>query len=658
MPTFTPQSTFYLIKNVDIDISYTHQYYFSTESSQYNFFYGKKFKTVTAGSYQRKNSNVIQLPFQSDEIADAKYMMWQNANYSNKWYYAFVTSVNYVNPNVTTISYELDVYQTYLFDVTWKQSFVEREHCTRFNNGVPVINVEDEGLDYGSNYKVLTTTKLAQTSIPNLAWCIFGVTDDTGFSSTIKRYSGSGSYGNIATNIRYFVMPFTYSSEPSYDDVYYVNGTLMGTPQDAFTLYSTDQTLVGRLVSAYVTPYAPFTIDSVTTSYPGGGIRNINITAGWLHTGTIQSVLPVSVAEKYAIQTLTDPVTKYYDFPNYTESKLYMYPYSFTELTNGRGTSEIIKMEYITESDSKIRIGVYGTLSVRNTLSALIKNYLGTNYNRSVAITFSDSEGCPIIDDYTASYLQANSNSIAVAQSNAMLVQQNALANAQASFDTASANAARTYAGSTATNITGGITGFLGNIVSGFTGMLGAKTTTQANAEFGSGVVGGISNLANTAATQYSIGQSYKNAQADAETSKANNTRSANTSYETTVASALAKVHDAEQVASNTRNMGGDFLFNMLSDVNGLYLIKKTITTEYANKLTDFFKQYGYKVNKLETPNFHTRASWNYIKMLEPNVYGNIPMADLMQIRDIYLKGITLWHGDYIGDYSRSNNEI
>ena len=44
--------------------------------------------------------------------------------------------------------------------------------------------------------------------------------------------------------------------------------------------------------------------------------------------------------------------------------------------------------------------------------------------------------------------------------------------------------------------------------------------------------------------------------------------------------------------------------------------------------------------------------------MTEPNIYGNIPMDDLMQIRDIFIKGITLWHGNYIGDYSRSNNEI
>ena len=40
------------------------------------------------------------------------------------------------------------------------------------------------------------------------------------------------------------------------------------------------------------------------------------------------------------------------------------------------------------------------------------------------------------------------------------------------------------------------------------------------------------------------------------------------------------------------------------------------------------------------------------------NVYGNIPMDDLMQIRDIFMKGITLWHGDWIGDYSRSNEEV
>ena len=96
----------------------------------------------------------------------------------------------------------------------------------------------------------------------------------------------------------------------------------------------------------------------------------------------------------------------------------------------------------------------------------------------------------------------------------------------------------------------------------------------------------------------------------------------------------------------------------MANDCNALYLRRKTIYTEYANKLSDYFKQYGYKVNRLEVPKFHTRASWNYIKMTEPNVYGNIPNDDLMQIRDIFIKGITLWHGPYIGNYSRNNDEI
>ena len=96
----------------------------------------------------------------------------------------------------------------------------------------------------------------------------------------------------------------------------------------------------------------------------------------------------------------------------------------------------------------------------------------------------------------------------------------------------------------------------------------------------------------------------------------------------------------------------------MANDCNALYLRRKTIYPEYADKLTSFFKQYGYKVNKLEVPAFHTRTNWNYIKMAEPNVYGNIPMDDLMKIRDIFIKGITLWHGDYIGNYSLTNAEI
>lgn len=60
--------------------------------------------------------------------------MYQNEAYSDKWFYAFITKMEYVNNNMTRIEIATDVWQTWQFDITFKESFIERE----------MINVSDD----------------------------------------------------------------------------------------------------------------------------------------------------------------------------------------------------------------------------------------------------------------------------------------------------------------------------------------------------------------------------------------------------------------------------------------------------------------------------------------------------------------------------------
>lgn len=45
----------------------------------------------------------------------------------NKWFYAFITNMTYVNDNRTDITITTDVFQTWQFDINFKESFIERE---------------------------------------------------------------------------------------------------------------------------------------------------------------------------------------------------------------------------------------------------------------------------------------------------------------------------------------------------------------------------------------------------------------------------------------------------------------------------------------------------------------------------------------------------
>lgn len=60
--------------------------------------------------------------------------MYQNNNYTDKWFYCFITNMRYVTDYVTEITITTDVFQTWQFDLNWRQSFIERE----------MINVADD----------------------------------------------------------------------------------------------------------------------------------------------------------------------------------------------------------------------------------------------------------------------------------------------------------------------------------------------------------------------------------------------------------------------------------------------------------------------------------------------------------------------------------
>ena len=635
MANFTPLAEFHLLKDIDIDVSYTHQYYFADSGAQQSFFLSKKFRTVPNGTYQRKNSNSIDVPFLADDIRDCKYMMWKNG-VSDKWYYAFVTAINYVNPSVSTIVYQLDVYQTYLFEMQWKDSFIEREHCTRYENGLPVINTVPEGVDYGSAYRMLKKTSLMQ--IPNVAFAILGVTENVTELST-----GTNSIGGIPMQLNYYMLPIWTAPESIPHVTFKFEDVELTDLAVALRNFTNDPLLVGKLVTCYIVPF--FTIGTTEATISGSTVNLANSDLERVPLWGSQTTKVLRVKPNTPTYTATigmheamDSHSIYQDFPHYEESKLLMYPYSFTELTTERGDAMVLRNEYFQDRTGSIKVGIFGSLSSLPHIAYAVKDYLTSGYVMENALTDKSNMSLPIIDDYTASYLQSNRNAIEVARSNALLQQQTTLQNNELSYATAIENAK--------TNVAAG---GIGAMASGI-GALGQLML---------GNVGGFINGA-VGTVQGALGtwSGYDTSTRSAETSRANTALSATTDYQAAIASLNAKYQDAQQIPDSARSMGGDYTFNIAHNCEGIYLIKKTVTQEVADRLSHYFKQYGYAVNRLEHPEFHTRQSWNYIKMAEPNVYGNIPIDDLMQIRDIFMKGITLWHGDWIGDYSRSNEEV
>lgn len=125
-----PNTTIRVCSGVPLSNSYQDTIWFDTASAQRTYFGGKVTHTYGAQSYQRHGLGVLRVAANPDTLAGVNYLMFQNTSFGNRWFYAFVTQVNYVNNKTTELVYEIDVMQTYLFDVTLKPCFVEREHVS------------------------------------------------------------------------------------------------------------------------------------------------------------------------------------------------------------------------------------------------------------------------------------------------------------------------------------------------------------------------------------------------------------------------------------------------------------------------------------------------------------------------------------------------
>ena len=146
MSAITPQTELRLIK-CPIESDNRNQLTFSNATAQYNYFNGLTHLTADNFTYQRKDS-IIRYPAHIDTILPYNYVMYQNEAYTNKWFYAFITKMEYVNDNMTYITIHTDVYQTWMFEMVWKRSFIEREHVNDDTIGLHTIPEQLETGEY------------------------------------------------------------------------------------------------------------------------------------------------------------------------------------------------------------------------------------------------------------------------------------------------------------------------------------------------------------------------------------------------------------------------------------------------------------------------------------------------------------------------------
>lgn len=124
-----PNSIVQLFKGINLDNRYMHTIYFANESAQNAWFTSKVTYTFQQISYTRYTKNSIKLKADTTDIIDCTYLRFKNDRNVDKWFYAFINSVEYVNENTCLITYEIDVMQTWFIqNGSVRPCMVLREH--------------------------------------------------------------------------------------------------------------------------------------------------------------------------------------------------------------------------------------------------------------------------------------------------------------------------------------------------------------------------------------------------------------------------------------------------------------------------------------------------------------------------------------------------
>ena len=269
-------------------------------------------------SFIRSEKNLIKTSFLYEDALKCNYMAFQNPDYSNKWFFAFIDDVEYANDGTSKIRYTIDEFSTW-FDY-WNPSpcFVEREHVNDDRIGV---NTVPEGLETGEyiiNSTGIVSNKLRRDSC-YVCISVSYVPDNTPFVANDR------SIGNIYSGLINLVMAsFTDASKllSAYDNI-------------------------GRgdaVQNVYMIPSALVDVETWLT----GNLGN--------QTGIRFAPLPPSTGSKTIDDNLVFGINNTLDGYTPKNNKLYTSPFNFLSIANNCGTQMEFKYEDFTNVNPTFKL--------------------------------------------------------------------------------------------------------------------------------------------------------------------------------------------------------------------------------------------------------------------------------------------------------------
>lgn len=317
-------------------------------------------------SFIRSESRLVtSIPYGT--ALQGNYIAFQNPDYSNKWFFAFVDDVKYVNDNSTEIYYTIDYFSTWFRDLTLNDCFVVREHT---NDDTVGANTIEEQIDAG---EMISESETVDTSFTNM--CLVIESDYN--PETDKEFSLFHMQNGLFFGSGLYLFRFTISGLET-------SGSASRTAIANAMLFMTD--VIGKktadfIKGMYVVPEAVLDL---------GNIQSHTVPA---HDGLDQYSFETFVSPTGYPEWFNINIPKQTSFSGYSvkNNKCLVYPYNYLYVTNNAGNKAIYKYEDFTDSSNAtfqfvgaLQIGASGRLIPRNYRTMMTNQ--GDNADESIPL--------------------------------------------------------------------------------------------------------------------------------------------------------------------------------------------------------------------------------------------------------------------------------
>lgn len=332
--------------------------------------------TASADDYSFiRETGAIIVGFDYATCLSSNYMAYQNKDYSNKWFFAFIDKVEYVSEKATRIFFTIDSWSTFYDDWVTNNVFVHREHVSDDTFGLHTL---PEGLETGEyiNAETYNSTNIGS----DISICV----------ATSKHIDANKQVttpkGRLVNGIFQGLDYFIFSDYPDFNGIkkkeqaVYLFLNLMSTTSgisadDVVTMFMIPNSIIGGNYT-----------EETYQNDPGSLPYKVKL----LTDSSSEIIL-----ERYLLRDNYNLAGSYVP----KNSKLLCFPYRYILASNGTGQDVVYKWEDFEHDNNNVKFNSVGDLTPNCSIKCIPQNYKGVANNYEEAINFSKYPTCSWIYD-------------------------------------------------------------------------------------------------------------------------------------------------------------------------------------------------------------------------------------------------------------------